>query len=73
MLVIGYIYIYMSNRFFENQPNQICSSHLSEKASKGRFHKHENNEEKGKEKKKELGEEKKQWLHSQFLQWLLWR
>ena len=28
----------MSNRFFENQPNKICS-HLSEKASKGRFFK----------------------------------
>ena len=27
---------YISSRFFENQPNEICS-HLSEKASKGRF------------------------------------
>ena len=26
----------ISNRFFENQPNEICS-HLSEKASKGMF------------------------------------
>ena len=26
----------MFSRFFENQPNEICS-HLSEKASKGRF------------------------------------
>ena len=26
----------MSSRFFENQPNENCS-HLSEKASKGRF------------------------------------
>ena len=26
----------MSSRFFENQPNEICS-HLSEKASKGKF------------------------------------
>ena len=42
----------------ENQPNEICS-HLTEKASKGRFLKPENglqnhsNEGKGKEKKKE--------------------
>ena len=28
--------IYISSRFFENQPDEICS-HLSEKASKGRF------------------------------------
>ena len=30
------IYMYISSRFFENQPNEICS-HLSEKASKGRL------------------------------------
>ena len=53
----------MSGRFFENQPNEICS-HLSEKASKGRFLKPEKlhnhgNEGKGKEKKKERGEGKK--------------
>ena len=53
----------MSSRFFENQPNEICS-HLSEKASKGRFLKPEKlhnhgNEGKGKEKKKERGEGKK--------------
>ena len=52
----------MSSRFFENQPNEICS-HLSEKASKGRFLKPEklqnhSNEEKGEEKKKERGEGK---------------
>ena len=29
-------YMFISNRFFENQPNEICS-HLSEKASKGMF------------------------------------
>ena len=50
----------MSSRFFENQPNEICS-HLSEKASKGRFLKPEklqnhSNEGKGEEKKKERGE-----------------
>ena len=43
----------MSSRFFENQPNEICS-HLSEKASKSRFLKPEklqnhSNEGKGKE------------------------
>ena len=53
----------MSGRFFEKQPNEICS-HLSEKASKGRFLKPEklqnhSNEGKGKEKKKERGEGKK--------------
>ena len=46
----------ISSGFFENQPNEICS-HLSEKASKGRFLKPEKlqnhrNERKGKEKKK---------------------
>ena len=63
----------MSSRFFENQPNEICS-HLSEKASKSRFLKPEklqnhSNEEKRKEITKERGEgkekkKKKQWLHS---------
>ena len=46
----------MSSRFFENQPDEICS-HLRDKASKGTFLKPEklqnhSNEEKGKEKKK---------------------
>ena len=55
------------------QPNEIFS-HLSEKASKGKFRKPEklqnhSNEGKGKEKKKERGEGKEekrklQWLHS---------
>ena len=54
----------ISNRFFENQPNEICS-HLSEKASKGRFLKPEKlqnhgNKGKGKEKKKERGEGKEE-------------
>ena len=63
-------HIFISNRSFENQPNEICS-HLSEKASKGRFLKPEvlqnhNNEGKGEEKKKDRGEgkeekRKKQW------------
>ena len=35
------IYYSISNRFLENQPNEICS-HLSEKMSKGRFLKPEN-------------------------------
>ena len=52
-----------SSRFFENQPNEICS-HLSEKVSQGMFLKPEklhnhSNEGKEKEKKKERGEEKK--------------
>ena len=60
----GYIYYNISSRFFENQPNEICS-HLSEKASKGRFLKPEklqnhSNEGKGKEKKKERGEGKEE-------------
>ena len=51
-------------KFFENQPNKICS-YLSEKMSKGRFLKPEKlqnhtNEEKGKEKKKERGEGKEE-------------
>ena len=54
----------MSSRFFEYQPNKICS-HLKEKASKGTFLKPEkiqnhSNKGKGKEKKKERGEEKKE-------------
>ena len=63
----------ISSRFFENQPNEICS-HMLEKAPKGRFFgpnklQNHSNEGKGKEKKKERGgrkEEKrqKQWLHS---------
>ena len=58
------IYYSISNRFLENQPNEICS-HLTEKASKGRFLKPENgskitrNEGKGKEKKKERGDQQK--------------
>ena len=49
----------ISNLFFENQPNEICS-HLSETVSKGRFLKSEmlqnyRNEGKGKEKKKQRG------------------
>ena len=49
------IYIYISSRFFLNQPNEICS-HLSEKLSKRRFLKadklqNHTNEGKGKEKK----------------------
>ena len=53
---------YISNRFYENQPNEIFSG-LSEKASKGKFLKpkklqNHSNEEKGKEKKKERGKGK---------------
>ena len=67
------IYMYISSRFFENQPNEICS-HLSEKASKGRFLGPDKlqNYSKGKEKEKQQGgrkeetKQKKQWLHSQF-------
>ena len=56
--------LYISNRFFENQPNEIFSR-LSEKASKGKFLKPEklqnhSNEEKGKEKKKERGKGKEE-------------
>ena len=63
----------LSNRFFENQPNENCS-YLREKESKGRFLKPEklqnlSHEGRRKEKKKERGEgkeeqRKKQWLHS---------
>ena len=54
----------ISSQFFENQPNEICS-HLSEKASKGMFHKpkklqNHSNKGKGKEKKKERGEAKEE-------------
>ena len=50
----------MFSRVFENQPNEICS-HLSEKASKGRFFgpdklQNHSNEEKRKEKKKNCEE-----------------
>ena len=60
---VNLIQQYISRRFFENQPNKICSP-LSEKASKRRFREPEKlqnhiNEGKGKEKKKEQGEEKK--------------
>ena len=53
----------MSNRFFENQPNEICS-HLSEKASHGRLLKpdklqNHSNEGKGKEKEKKRARRKK--------------
>ena len=50
----------MSNRFLENQPNEICS-HLTEKASKGRFLKPENGSKitvtKEKERRKRKSEE----------------
>ena len=54
----------MSSRFFEYQPNEICS-HLKEKASKGTFLKpdkiqNHSNKGKGKETKKERGKEKKE-------------
>ena len=50
--------------YLENQPNEICS-HLTEKASKGRFLKPEklqnhSNEGKGKEKEEERGEGKEE-------------
>ena len=54
--------LFISNRFFENQPNEICSR-LSKKASKARFFKPEkfqnhSNEGKGKERKEERGDGK---------------
>ena len=56
---VNLIQQYKFSRFFENQPNKICS-HLSEKASKGRFPKPEKlHDGKGKEKRKEREEEKK--------------
>ena len=58
----------MSRRFFDNQPNEICS-HLSEKALEGTFVKPEklpnhSNEGKGREKKKERGEELPDYFNS---------
>ena len=49
----------ISSRFFESQPNEICS-HMLEKASKGRFFgpdklQNHTNEGKGKDNKKERG------------------
>ena len=58
------IHMFISNWFFVNQPNEICS-HLSEKASqKGGFlsprsSKITETKKKGKEKKKERGEERR--------------
>ena len=54
----------MSSRFFENQPNEICS-HFREKASIGTFLRpkkpqNHSKEGKGKEKKKEQGEGKEE-------------
>ena len=51
----------ISNLFFENQPNEICS-HLSKKVSKGWSEMLQNyrNEGKGKEKKKQRGEGKEE-------------
>ena len=68
------IFNYIRSRFFEKQPNEICS-HLSEKVSKDRFLKPEklqnySNEGKGKEKGRGEGKEekrKKQWLQSYLL------
>ena len=62
---------FISNRFFENQLKEICS-HLSEKASKGRFLKPEklqNHRKRKRRKRRSEGKErrrreKKQWLHS---------
>ena len=58
----------MSRRFFDNQPNEICS-HLSEKALEGTFLKPEklpnhSNEGKGRQKKKERGEELQEYFKS---------
>ena len=55
------MYVCMCRRFFENQPNEICS-HLSEKPSKGRFLipdklQNHTNEGKGKERKKRKSQE----------------
>ena len=59
--------IYLTNFLKTNLLKKLVCSHLSEKASKGRFLKPEklqnqSNEEKGKETKKERGEEKKAML-----------
>ena len=69
------VFLYISSRFFENQPNEICS-HLSEKALKSTFLKPEklqkhSNERKGKEKKKEQGEGKKEEKKKQWFSGLL--
>ena len=53
----SYIVSYISSRFFENQPNEICS-HLSEKASKGRFFKRDKLQNHSKRKEKRKSEEK---------------
>ena len=58
----------MSRRFFDNQPNEICS-HLSEKALEGTFLKPEkfpnhSNEGKGRQKKKERAEELQEYFKS---------
>ena len=52
-----YVYYSISNRFFENQLNEICS-HLTEKASKGRFLKPENSSKITVTKKKERRKKK---------------
>ena len=62
IILLVYIIYIISNLFFENQPNEICS-YLSEKASKGRFLKPgklqiHSDKGKGKEKMKERGEGK---------------
>ena len=62
---------FISNRFFENQLKEICS-HLSEKASKGRFlepeklqnHRKRKRRKGRSEEKERRRREKKQWLHS---------
>ena len=64
LLLLLLLLICISSQCFENQPNKICS-HLSEKASKGMFHKpkklqNHSNKGKGKEKKKERGEAKEE-------------
>ena len=48
---------YLSNRFFENLPNEIYS-HLSEKALKGRFLKLEKEAPKSQQERKRKGEKK---------------
>ena len=64
IMTYGVNFLYIVSRFVDNQPNEICS-HLSEKASKGRFLNHEKfqnhtNEGKGKKKKPERGEGKEE-------------
>ena len=60
---------YISRRFFENQPNEICS-HLSQNTSKGRFFgpdKLQNHiKEKERRKRKSEEERKKQWFTLSF-------